>query len=94
MRKLGPEGFDDQQRIIRIRAQNADGPGPFPFIMNTSDERADIVRLAGAFRPVPRLHLCLLPVARLRGPCRSGCIVTWDFSIQSTQVTVAEDIEQ
>src|SRR6185436_456039 len=49
-----PECFENEQSIVRIRSKNADGVGPFSFILNPRSQRAHIIELTGAFRTFPQ----------------------------------------
>ena len=87
MRKRRAKGFDDQERIIRIGAEDPDGSSSFTLILDSIDQRPHIVHLTGPLRTLTRA------VFRAIGPCGFGFVFPRHLAIQPAQVAVPLNVQ-
>ena len=94
MGERGPEGLDDEQGVVGVRAQDADGPRAFPFLVNTRDQGPHVVELTGAFRTVTGHIAGLIPGNGFSRASSSRRVVTRHFPVESTEIAIAKHVER
>jgi hypothetical protein len=87
VRKCGAKRFNDQQGIIGIRSEDADGSSPLSLVMDSIHQGSYIINLARPFRTI------LLAILGMVGASGFPFVLPWDFTIQTTQVAIPMDVE-
>ena len=87
VRECRTKGFDDQERIIGIRSENADGSSSLPLVMDSIHQGSYIIDLARPFRTIPLAFLAIV------GASGFPFVFSRDFPIKTAQVAIPMDVE-
>src|SRR5262245_14942131 len=91
-----PESFENEQRIIGIRAQNPDCFRPFSFVLNPRGQGAHIIKLTGTFRTLLKstgqnILSCYIGFGIL-AITGSYTITARHFSVEAAEIAIPEDV--
>ena len=97
IRECRSQRFQNEQRIVGVRAQDTDRFGAFSFVLNPRGQGAHIIKLTGAlgpfFKTTGQSILRCLSIFGFLYTCGFHAFVARHFAVETAKIAIPEDVQ-